>query len=66
MIIFCNLIGIFISLYLVFDTDFLNHHGYDLSVDGIVLARALFIIFALYCLNNIGQLYENMSQKNNK
>ncbi len=25
MIIFCNLIGIFISLYLVFDTEFLHY-----------------------------------------
>ena len=62
MILF-NLIGIFVSLYFVFDTEFLSHHGYGLSVDGIVIARALFIIFALHCGNNIGRWYGLFNSK---
>ena len=49
-----NLFGIIVSLFFFFYSEPLCHSGYDLSVNAVVVARAIFIIFALHCCNNIG------------
>ncbi|WP_313529700.1 hypothetical protein [Anaerotignum sp.] len=47
-IVTAELIVIFISLYCFFRPTVLTAFGYGLSVDGVVLARTLCLLFGLY------------------
>lgn len=47
-IVTAELIVIFISLYCFFRPTVLTAFGYGLSVDGVVIARTLCLLFALY------------------
>ena len=46
-----------ISIYCFFNTEIYIRRGYDLSVDGVVIARAIFIVFAVH---NFGKFLEKI------
>lgn len=53
------LIAFVISITFCFNTKLLIPNGYDLAIDGLVVSRTLMIIFSLYLLVKIGDLFIN-------
>ncbi len=53
------LITFVISITLCFNPKLLIPKGYDLAIDGLVVSRTLMIIFSLYLLVKIGDLFIN-------
>lgn len=51
------LINMSISIFCFFNTEIYIRRGYDLSVDGVVIARAIFIVFAVH---NFGKFLEKI------
>ena len=45
-----NIIIIIISMYCAFNPSFLISNGYALSIDGVVISKALFFIFGLFSI----------------
>ncbi|NCT35406.1 hypothetical protein GTW56_01570 [Bacillus sp. EB93] len=53
------LIAFVISITLCSNPEVLLRGGYDLAIDGLVVSRTLMIIFSLYLLVKIGDLFIN-------
>ncbi|TDL86653.1 hypothetical protein E2R55_21375 [Vibrio vulnificus] len=53
------LIAFVISITFCFNPKLLIPRGYDLAIDGLVVSRTLMIIFSLYLLVKIGDLFIN-------
>ncbi|MDP9743005.1 UNVERIFIED_ORG: hypothetical protein QFZ59_004835 [Bacillus sp. B2I3] len=53
------LIAFVISITFCLNPEFLLRGGYDLAIDGLVVSRTLMIIFSLYLLVKIGDLFIN-------
>lgn len=47
---------IVISIFLVFNSEYLIPKGYELAIDGYVISRSIMIIFSLYLLSKLGFL----------
>ncbi|WP_251025401.1 hypothetical protein [Bacillus sp. ISL-57] len=53
------LIAFIISIAFSLNPEALLRGGYDLAIDGLVVSRTLMIIFSLYLLVKIGDLFIN-------
>ncbi|MGE8021172.1 hypothetical protein ACQKOM_20065 [Peribacillus frigoritolerans] len=53
------LIAFVISITFCLNSEVLLRGGYDLAIDGLVVSRTLMIIFSLYLLVKIGDLFIN-------
>lgn len=53
------LIAFVISIIFCLNPELLLRSGYDLAIDGLVVSRTLTIIFSLYLLVKIGDLFIN-------
>lgn len=53
------LIAFAISITFCLNPEVLLRGGYDLAIDGLVVSRTLMIIFSLYLLVKIGDLFIN-------
>lgn len=51
------LINISIAIFCFFNTEIYTNGGYDLSVDGVVIARAILVVFIVH---NFGKFLENI------
>lgn len=57
------LIAFVISITFCLNPEVLLRGGYDLAIDGLVVSRTLMIIFSLYLLVKIGDLFINRKDK---
>ncbi|MGE7590421.1 hypothetical protein [Peribacillus sp. NPDC101480] len=57
--VFLILIAFVISITFCLNPEVLLRGGYDLAIDGLVVSRTLMIIFSLYLLVKIGDLFIN-------
>ncbi|MGE7603477.1 hypothetical protein ACQKL5_13465 [Peribacillus sp. NPDC097675] len=54
-----HLISLAVSIYFSINPEALLRGGYDLAVDGLVVARTLMIIFTLYVFVKLGEFITN-------
>lgn len=61
-IVTAELVVIFISLYCFFRPTILSMGGYNLAIDGVVIARTVCLLFALYRFVKLIYFLENKKE----